>query len=141
EAEAMQVVGEIVAGGGRAVSIRADVSREEQIIRMFETAERELGPIKGLVNNAGHGRVRTGGRSVERGHRKRFRGQRQRNNLVFERSSAAHVDAAGRHRRSNREYFFACSAHGSGGGVGTLCDVQGRDRQLHDRGGSGRGGG
>ena len=53
EAEAMQVVGEIVAGGGRAVSIRADVSREEQIIRMFETAERELGPIKGLVNNAG----------------------------------------------------------------------------------------
>jgi NAD(P)-dependent dehydrogenase (short-subunit alcohol dehydrogenase family) len=53
EAEAMQVVGEIVAGGGRAVSIQADVSREEQIIRMFETAERELGPIKGLVNNAG----------------------------------------------------------------------------------------
>ena len=53
EAEAMQVVGEIVAGGGRAASIQADVSREEQIIRMFETAERELGPIKGLVNNAG----------------------------------------------------------------------------------------
>src|ERR1035437_8333983 len=53
EPEAMQVVGEIVYGGGRAVSIRADVSREEQIIRMFETAERELGPIKGLVNNAG----------------------------------------------------------------------------------------
>jgi NAD(P)-dependent dehydrogenase (short-subunit alcohol dehydrogenase family) len=53
EAEAMQVVGEIVAGGGRAVSIQADVSHEEQIIRMFETAERELGPIKGLVNNAG----------------------------------------------------------------------------------------
>src|ERR1035437_639723 len=53
EAEAMQVVGEIVAGGGRAVSIQADVPREEQIIRMFETAERELGPIKGLVNNAG----------------------------------------------------------------------------------------
>jgi NAD(P)-dependent dehydrogenase (short-subunit alcohol dehydrogenase family) len=47
------VVGEIVAGGGRAVSIQADVSREEQILRMFETAERELGPIKGLVNNAG----------------------------------------------------------------------------------------
>src|ERR1035437_1721892 len=53
EAEAMQVVGEIVAGGGRAVSIQADVSNEQQIIRMFEIAERELGPIKGLVNNAG----------------------------------------------------------------------------------------
>jgi NAD(P)-dependent dehydrogenase (short-subunit alcohol dehydrogenase family) len=47
------VVDEIVAGGGRAVSIHADVSCEEQIVRMFETAERELGPIKALVNNAG----------------------------------------------------------------------------------------
>lgn len=35
------------------VAIQADVSREEQIVRMFETAERELGPVKALVNNAG----------------------------------------------------------------------------------------
>jgi len=47
------VIDEIAAGGGRAVAIRADVSQEEQIVRIFETAERELGPIKGLVNNAG----------------------------------------------------------------------------------------
>jgi NAD(P)-dependent dehydrogenase (short-subunit alcohol dehydrogenase family) len=50
---AKKVVDEIVAGGGRAVAIQADVSREADILRMFETAERELGPIKGLVNNAG----------------------------------------------------------------------------------------
>lgn len=53
EADATKVVNDIVAGGGRALTIQADVSNEQQIIRMFEIAERELGPIKGLVNNAG----------------------------------------------------------------------------------------
>src|ERR1035437_3547422 len=53
EADATKVVNDIVAGGGRALAIQADVSNEQQIIRMFEIAERELGPIKGLVNNAG----------------------------------------------------------------------------------------
>ena len=44
---------DIVAGGGRALAIQADLSNEQQIIRMFEAAEKELGPIKALVNNAG----------------------------------------------------------------------------------------
>jgi NAD(P)-dependent dehydrogenase (short-subunit alcohol dehydrogenase family) len=52
EAEAKQVVSEIVGSGGRAIATRADIAKEDQIVRMFETAERELGPIKGLVNNA-----------------------------------------------------------------------------------------
>jgi len=51
--EAQQVAGKIMAGGGRAVAIQCDVSRELDILRLFETAERELGPIKALVNNAG----------------------------------------------------------------------------------------
>ena len=33
--------------------IRADISRESEIVRLFESAERELWPITGLVNNAG----------------------------------------------------------------------------------------
>ncbi len=53
KAEAERVVAEIVAGGGRAVATRADVAKEEEIVQMFEIAERELGPIHGLVNNAG----------------------------------------------------------------------------------------
>jgi len=53
EAEAKQVVGEIVAGGGRAAALRADIAQEKDIVRMFEAAESELGPIKALVNNAG----------------------------------------------------------------------------------------
>lgn len=53
EQQARRVVADIVAEGGRAVPLAADVSREDQILRMFEAAERELGPIKALVNNAG----------------------------------------------------------------------------------------
>ncbi len=53
ETDAQKVVEGIVACGGRAIAIQADVSREEDVVRMFETAERELGPIKALVNNAG----------------------------------------------------------------------------------------
>jgi NAD(P)-dependent dehydrogenase (short-subunit alcohol dehydrogenase family) len=53
EAEAQKVVSEILAAGGRAAAIQADVARETEIVRLFEIAERELGPIKALVNNAG----------------------------------------------------------------------------------------
>lgn len=53
EAEANSVANEIVAGGGRALAIRADIAHESQIVEMFQTAERELGPIQALVNNAG----------------------------------------------------------------------------------------
>jgi NAD(P)-dependent dehydrogenase (short-subunit alcohol dehydrogenase family) len=38
---------------GRAIAIQADVGEESDVRRLFETAERELGPIRALVNNAG----------------------------------------------------------------------------------------
>lgn len=53
EKEAKSVAEEIVQNGGRSVTIHADVSVEAQIVAMFQTAERELGPITDLVNNAG----------------------------------------------------------------------------------------
>ena len=52
EAAAAQVVREIESAGGRGVAIRGDISSEEEIIRLFDTTERELGKIGGLVNNA-----------------------------------------------------------------------------------------
>ena len=52
EAEARAVAEQIVSAGGRACAIQGDVAREEDTLRLFETAERELGPIKALVNNA-----------------------------------------------------------------------------------------
>jgi NAD(P)-dependent dehydrogenase (short-subunit alcohol dehydrogenase family) len=52
EAEADAIVQQIVSAGGHARAIQADVAREEDIVRLFQIAERELGPIKALVNNA-----------------------------------------------------------------------------------------
>ena len=53
KAEAEKIAGEIRSSGERALAIHADVACEEDILRMFETAEQGLGPISGLVNNAG----------------------------------------------------------------------------------------
>ncbi len=50
---AADVARHIIASGGRATVIKADISRETEIVRLFESAERELGAITGLVNNAG----------------------------------------------------------------------------------------
>jgi NAD(P)-dependent dehydrogenase (short-subunit alcohol dehydrogenase family) len=52
EAQAKAIAEQIVSAGGRSVAIQADVAREENVVRLFETAERELGPVKALVNNA-----------------------------------------------------------------------------------------
>jgi NAD(P)-dependent dehydrogenase (short-subunit alcohol dehydrogenase family) len=52
KAEAQAVVEQIESAGSHACAIQADVSRDEDVIRLFETAERELGPMKALVNNA-----------------------------------------------------------------------------------------
>jgi NAD(P)-dependent dehydrogenase (short-subunit alcohol dehydrogenase family) len=53
QAGAAEVVDAIAREGGRAVAIRADVSREEDVLRLFDEAARKLGSISGLVNNAG----------------------------------------------------------------------------------------
>jgi len=53
EREAQKVVAAIDAKGGRAIAVKADVAEEAQILRMFETVDRELGPLRALVNNAG----------------------------------------------------------------------------------------
>lgn len=53
KAEAEKISDEIRSRGGEALAIHADIAREEQIVHMFEMAERELGPVRGLVNNAG----------------------------------------------------------------------------------------
>ena len=52
-AAAEGVVAEIARAGGRAVALGADVSSEPEVARLFDEAERALGPLGGLVNNAG----------------------------------------------------------------------------------------
>ncbi len=53
QAAAQNVVEEIRSSGGSAVAIRGDIALESDILHLFQEAERELGPIDGLVNNAG----------------------------------------------------------------------------------------
>jgi NAD(P)-dependent dehydrogenase (short-subunit alcohol dehydrogenase family) len=50
---AADVARHIVSSGGRATVIQADISREADVLRLFEAAEQELGPVTALVNNAG----------------------------------------------------------------------------------------
>jgi NAD(P)-dependent dehydrogenase (short-subunit alcohol dehydrogenase family) len=47
------VAREIVSMGGSAVAVQGDVGKETDVLRLFETAEKEFGRIGGLVNNAG----------------------------------------------------------------------------------------
>ena len=53
QAGADEAVDAIAREGGRALAIQGDVSQEEDVLRLFDTSARELGPIVGLVNNAG----------------------------------------------------------------------------------------
>ncbi|MEN4922977.1 SDR family oxidoreductase [Achromobacter spanius] len=50
---AQAVVDDIQRGGGTAVAIQADVSQEDQVLRMFRTLDERLGRIDALANNAG----------------------------------------------------------------------------------------
>ena len=53
EARADAVVAEIRAGGGRAIMVQADTAIEDEVIKLFERVDLELGPVTALVNNAG----------------------------------------------------------------------------------------
>ena len=53
EAAADGVVRDIRKGGGEAIAVRANVSKEDQVLAMFETMLKEYGTIDILANNAG----------------------------------------------------------------------------------------
>jgi NAD(P)-dependent dehydrogenase (short-subunit alcohol dehydrogenase family) len=52
-AEAAGVVAEITAAGGVAQAFRADVAIEDDVVSLFAAVDHALGPLGGLVNNAG----------------------------------------------------------------------------------------
>jgi len=53
EQAAAAVVTDIQTAGGSAITVQADVGSEADIMRLFDTVEAEIGPLCGLVNNAG----------------------------------------------------------------------------------------
>jgi NAD(P)-dependent dehydrogenase (short-subunit alcohol dehydrogenase family) len=48
-----RLVAEIERAGGKAISVGADLSRESEVLRLFETVDERLGRVAVLVNNAG----------------------------------------------------------------------------------------
>jgi 3-oxoacyl-[acyl-carrier protein] reductase len=59
EAEAQAVAEEIRKAGGRAMTVRADVSQAADVKAMTAAVKQELAPIDILVNNAGIGLIRS----------------------------------------------------------------------------------
>ncbi len=51
--EANKVVAEIEKDGGIAIAVQADVSKEDDVVRLFNIIDKSLGQITHLVNNAG----------------------------------------------------------------------------------------
>ena len=49
---AQEVVRAIQEENGRAIAVQADISAESDVVRLFETVDRELGRLSALVNNA-----------------------------------------------------------------------------------------
>ena len=48
-----EVVRQIRAAGGNAITVQADVAVESQVLAMFDRLDAKLGPLSALVNNAG----------------------------------------------------------------------------------------
>ncbi|KIH83597.1 SDR family oxidoreductase [Pseudomonas batumici] len=53
EPAALRVLEQVRGLGAVAIAIRADVSIEDEVIRLFNRVDAELGPVTALVNNAG----------------------------------------------------------------------------------------
>jgi NAD(P)-dependent dehydrogenase (short-subunit alcohol dehydrogenase family) len=53
QGQAEEVCREAAALGARSIAVQADVASEPDVVRLFEQVEAELGPVGGLVNNAG----------------------------------------------------------------------------------------
>ena len=53
EKAAKEVVADIEKAGGKATAVKADVGRDGDILRLFETIAKQFGRITHLVNNAG----------------------------------------------------------------------------------------
>ena len=52
-AAAERIAAQATASGARCIAVQADVTREDDVERLFASAAAELGPVAGLVSNAG----------------------------------------------------------------------------------------
>ena len=131
ETAAAAVVRDIVSAGGRAIAIRGNVGREEDILRLFETTERELGRIEGF-NNAGV----TGGFARVQDVTARALAEVLTINvagaMLCAREAVRRMSRKERRDRwIHREYFFSRGPHRRGWRMGPLRSVERRHQQFH----------
>jgi NAD(P)-dependent dehydrogenase (short-subunit alcohol dehydrogenase family) len=50
---AAETVAAVAAAGGKAIAIKGDVAKEDDVVRLFDETVAAFGPISGVVNNAG----------------------------------------------------------------------------------------
>jgi NAD(P)-dependent dehydrogenase (short-subunit alcohol dehydrogenase family) len=51
--QALLIVAEIIKLGGKAIAVKANMAKEQEIINLFATVDEQLGTVSALVNNAG----------------------------------------------------------------------------------------
>jgi len=114
-ASANKVVEELKGAGAKAIAVKADVSHEEDVVRMFEAVDRELGTPSALVNNAGilFQQMRVADMDAAR------------INATLPRGRAPDVDTAWRAGRLYRERFVRGRAHRF---TGRVCRLRGIER-------------
>src|SRR5271166_3359489 len=128
EAEARSIVEQITSAGGRAHALQADVSHEEDVIRLFETAQSELGPITALgQQRRNYRRILARGIGERKNSTASHGRERHWSILVRARSGPAHVNSSRRQRGRYREHFFARGTHRLRRRMGTLRGVEGCD--------------
>ena len=140
---AERVVAEIEAAGGRAVAVAADVAVEADVVRLFETCDKALGPVDGARQQRRHPRDPDARRRDGRGAApSRLRDQRGRRVPVRARGGAADVHQARRRGRRDRQRVVGRRPAGLAGEYVDYAASKGAHRHADDRprarGGRGR---
>ena len=116
EAAAEAVAADVRACGRRALVLQADVGDEAQVVAMFATHRRAMGPAgrpRQQRRRGGRGRARR--RHERRAPAAHVRDQRLRLDVVRARSAAAHEHATRRQRRRHRQPVLGRGRLGAGG--------------------------
>ena len=128
---------DLTSAGSRAVAIQGDVSREADVLRLFEIAERELGPIGALVNNAaitgGFARVE----DIDSAALAQMLAVNIAGTMLCAREAVRRMSTqAGRFGRGHREHFFDRGQNRQRGRVGSLRGIEGRGEHVYHRAGA-----
>ena len=125
-------VAQIKKSGGRAQAFQADVADPAQLPRLFDQATKTLGPLAGLVNNAGvTGRSRHDRRARGCGADAALSDQCDWNHPRLQRGRASALDQARRKRRLDRQHFVDRREAWRPSGTRVLRGDQGGGRELH----------